>query len=130
LVDLQTAVRYLAAALNRPIERSGNYIVQRCAICDVELRMWDTEIPSYTALFRRLFAFYDAHQCFGYGCSVEEAYQRAELASVRLAESALELQQRERSEQPGDLPSLYERAERESLVLATAAGEFEKRLRR
>ncbi|MEO8704367.1 MAG: hypothetical protein ABI867_30210 [Kofleriaceae bacterium] len=88
--------------------------------------MRQVQAPSYAVLFQRLFAFYDAHECHGYGCTFEEAYQRAELASVRLAESAEALRVRPPE---SEFPALHERAERESLDLAAAAQRFERRLR-
>jgi hypothetical protein len=132
MVDVQRAVDHLGAALGRPVFRSGYCIVQRCTICDVELRLWDTDVATYAALFRRLFAFYDAHRCVGLGCTEEEAYERAERALVRMAEHALALQRRELVDTvvgEYDLPRLYERAERESITLAEQADVLKQRLR-
>lgn len=128
MLDLNRAARYLVTMLGRPIAWTGKYIVQKCAICDVELRLWDTDVRSYDALFRRLFSFYDAHRCIGLGCSVEEAYERADRESYRMAAQARALQDRE-LEPVGELPSLFERAEREAVALAAAAQLFEEQLR-
>jgi len=128
-MDVRSEVGYLASALQRPFSYSLTWIVQWCPICNIELRLMVAGEPSRASLYRQLFSMYDDHRCDSRACATEEAYERAELGSVRMAERAQAIQQLERVEPPRDAPSLYERAERESIELATWAQTFEQRLR-
>lgn len=105
---LQTVVQELSGALGRPIFLTGRWIVQRCPVCEVELRLMDS-IDWRGRLRRELFSFYDEHRCRAR--ANEDTFQRAERASVRAGEQALALAA------AGD-HELSERAEHESLRLA------------
>ena len=77
-----------------------------------------------TELFARLFAMYDDHRCVVANYTVDELRERAEQESLKMAERAGEIKQLELAEPPHGSISLYERAERESVLLAEWALRF------
>jgi hypothetical protein len=117
MVDVQE----LAAALGRSITAEGMWIVQKCPICDVELKLMESH-ASREELRKELFAFYDQHRC--HAVPDEVAYQRAEHTFVRVSEAALALAKR------GGDPVLARRAEVESDRLAKFVEWFEHGSRR
>jgi hypothetical protein len=124
-MTVKRAVAHLEQSLGRPIRWNGRAIVQECPVCRVELVLWDWDAPSFEVLFQRVFAFYDEHTCRGLPCTVEQAYERAESAAVRIGEHAQRLAFAESSE----FPALYDRAEGESVAMAARADALAKRSR-
>lgn len=108
--SLVETIDTLAASLRRPIWFEKGWVIQKCAVCEVELKTHESRARDVDELVHELFAFYDAHRCVA---KPDEAmYQRAERASVELGENALEL-----AKDPDNVV-LARRAERESLKLA------------
>ena len=121
-------VRYLAQSLGRVIECEGatsTRVVQRCPICEAELVVWlPRGVESGDALCRHLFSLYDDHRCVIRSVDVADQRARADAAAEQMAIRAAELRKREAVEPPTDLPSLYERAEREAVLLGEWAARF------
>ncbi|MBA2539390.1 MAG: hypothetical protein H0V17_07140 [Deltaproteobacteria bacterium] len=109
----------LASALQRSIAFDKGWVVQKCPLCEVELRLHESRAKDVDELVQELFGFYDAHRCTAK--PDEDMYQRAERASVQLGESALAL-----AKHPENVV-LARRAERESLTLAAWVEAFVKR---
>ncbi len=119
--EVEFTVTELAASLRRPISFDKGWVIQKCPLCEVELRLHESRATDVDELVAELFGFYDAHRCTA---KPDEAmYQRAERASVQLGESALEL-----ATKRGD-SMLARRAERESVKLAAWVEAFVKRTR-
>lgn len=116
---VEATVRRLAASLCRPISFEDYWVVQKCPICEVELRIHESRANDVDELVTEMFGFYDAHRCTA--TPDEEMYQRAERASVQLGESAIAL-----ARDPSKVV-LARRAERESLKLAAWVETFLKR---
>jgi len=127
--DIAAEVARVAAALGRAIEAtvigSSHYpawrIVQHCPICDLQLAEqlsgYEKDHPTVEQMHRMLFALYDAHRCPA-GKRWAELAERADRAALRIAERARQLLA---SGEPPGVPSLYERAEREAVLLAEPA---------
>ncbi|MBA2540731.1 MAG: hypothetical protein H0V17_13920, partial [Deltaproteobacteria bacterium] len=117
--SLQTTVAELAGSLRRSISFDKGWVIQKCPLCEVELRLHESRAGDVDELVQELFGFYDAHRCTAK--PDEDMYQRAERASVQLGESALSL-----AKDPENVV-LARRAERESLKLAAWVEAFVKR---
>jgi len=127
--DIAAEVARVAAALGRTIEvlmvHGGRLpawrLVQHCPICDLPLAEvlsgLQKDHPTVEQLHRVLFSLYDEHRCPA-GKRPGELAERADLASVRMAERARQIVA---SGEPAGVPSLYERAEREAVLLAERA---------
>jgi len=92
--DLERAVLDLSAALGRPITSDKSWIVQKCPICEVELRLDHSVLgvraeERFERLRGELFAFYDQHRCRA--PATEDTFQRAERQFVHSGERALAL---------------------------------------
>lgn len=118
--SIEATVDLLSASLRRSISFENGWVVQKCPICEVELRLHESRARDVQELVGELFGFYDAHRCTAK--PDEDMYQRAERASVELGESALVLARTEHG-------VLARRAERESLKLAAWVETFVKRTR-
>jgi len=94
-------------------------VIQKCPICEVELRIHESRARDVDELVTEMFGFYDAHRCTAK--PNEDMYQRVERASVQLGESAIAL-----ARDPSKV-GLARRAERESLKLAAWVETFLKR---
>ncbi len=116
---LEATVDLLAASLRREISFTNGWVIQKCPLCEVELKIHESRARDVDELVRELFGFYDAHRCTRK--PDEDMYQRAERASVELGESALAL-----AKNPANA-ALTERAERESMKLAAWVELFVKR---
>ncbi len=119
--SLEATVVELAASLRRSISFERGWVIQKCPLCEIELRLHESRAQDVDELVQELFGFYDAHRCTRH--PDEDMYQRAERASVQLGESALEL-----AKDPENVV-LARRAERESLKLASWVETFVKRAR-
>jgi hypothetical protein len=116
---LDERVRELAGKLGRSITTDGWIVVQKCAICEVELRLHYSILEDdFTDLAQQLFRFYDQHRCRAE--PTELTFQRAERAFVQLGESALALDAR------GD-DQLARRADLESQRLVEWVERFRRR---
>lgn len=112
-------VAELAASLARPIAYEDGWVIQKCALCEVELKIHSSRADDVDELTREMFSFYDQHRC---SQQPDEAmYQRAERTFVQLGESALALAKDPRKH------LLAQRAERESTKLAAWVDLFLKR---
>lgn len=118
-MTLEATVVELAGSLCRSISFEQGWVVQKCPLCEVELRLHESRAKDVDELVQELFGFYDAHRCTAQ--PDEDMYQRAERASVQLGESALSL-----AKDPENVV-LAQRAERESLKLAAWVEAFVKR---
>jgi hypothetical protein len=85
-MSLQQDVRSLAEALGRSVAVDGPWIVQKCPICDIELKLMN-DSSTRELLYKELFSMYDSHRC--HAVPDEVAYQRAEHTFVRISEAAL-----------------------------------------
>jgi hypothetical protein len=85
-MSLEEVARTLSRALGRSVIADGWWIVQKCPICDVELKLMESNVPR-EQLFKELFSFFDAHRC--HAVPDEVAYQRAEHTFVRISEAAI-----------------------------------------
>lgn len=119
--NLEATIADLAASLRRSISFESGWVVQKCPLCEVELRLHESRARDVDELLKELFGFYDAHRCTRK--PDEDMYQRAERASVELGESALAL-----AKHPAR-SVLARRAEGESLKLAAWVETFVKRSR-
>jgi len=117
--SLQHTVSELASALRRSISFERGWVIQKCPLCEIDLRLHESRAKDVDELVQELFGFYDAHRCTAK--PDEDMYQRAERASVQLGESALSL-----AKDPENVV-LARRAERESLKLAAWVEAFVKR---
>jgi hypothetical protein len=130
--DVAQQVEYVARSLERVITAVPNgthelrflhwRIEQRCPLCRIGIAVtcYAHELTTIDDLFREMFELYDEHRCYTRN---SEMRARAERESERMAERAVAIRARERAEVPIG-PSLYERAERESVVLAEWALAF------
>ena len=116
---LEATIGELAASLRRSISFDKGWVIQKCPLCEIELRLHESRARDVDEVIQELFGFYDAHRCTRQ--PDEDMYQRAERASVELGESALEL-----AKDPANVV-LARRAERESIKLAAWVETFVKR---
>ena len=56
---METTVLELAASLRRPISFDHGWVVQKCPLCEVELRLHESRAKDVDELVQELFGFYD-----------------------------------------------------------------------
>ena len=132
--EIADEVAYVALLLGRTIEAEPvGYatsitwrVMQTCPICQIQLAVGFRvdDLPTIERLYAQVFVLFDEHRCRVQDGVVDEMCARAEHESERMAERAVAIKQLELAGPDRGSPSLYERAERESVLLAEWALRF------